>query len=128
MADPLTPIRRLGRATTERIWRLGFAARFLFAVLRYSGASFRRLPLTLREIYFSGVMSLIIILVSGLFVGLVLALFGLVPRLVLLAWALVSWALFAMIFGTLLDLPEWAMKRCSATVRPRRSASLSRCR
>jgi phospholipid/cholesterol/gamma-HCH transport system permease protein len=76
VADPLTPIRRLGRATTERIWRLGFAARFFFAVLMYSGASFRRLPLTLREIYFSGVMSLIIILVSGLFVGLVLGLQG----------------------------------------------------
>ncbi|WP_442773553.1 ABC transporter permease, partial [Paenirhodobacter enshiensis] len=60
----------------DRIWRLGFAARFLVAVLRYSGPSFRRLPLTLREIYFSGVLSLLIIMVSGLFVGLVLGLQG----------------------------------------------------
>jgi ABC-type transporter Mla maintaining outer membrane lipid asymmetry permease subunit MlaE len=69
-------IRKLGHATVDRIWRLGFAARFLFAILKYSATSFRRLPLTLREIYFSGVLSLLIILVSGLFVGLVLGLQG----------------------------------------------------
>lgn len=45
-------------------------------ILRYSGQSFTRLHLTLRELYFSGVMSLLIILVSGLFVGLVLGLQG----------------------------------------------------
>jgi len=76
MADPLSPFRKLGHATVERIWRLGFAARFLFAILVHSGSSFRRLHLTLREIYFSGVLSLLIILVSGLFVGLVLGLQG----------------------------------------------------
>ncbi|MGE5946011.1 MAG: lipid asymmetry maintenance ABC transporter permease subunit MlaE [Betaproteobacteria bacterium] len=74
--DPAKLLRQLGQATTDRIWRLGFAARFLFAIVRYSGASFRRLPLTLREIYFSGVLSLVIIIVSGLFVGLVLGLQG----------------------------------------------------
>jgi phospholipid/cholesterol/gamma-HCH transport system permease protein len=41
-----------------------------------SGDSFRRFGLTIREIYFSGVLSLIIILVSGLFVGMVLGLQG----------------------------------------------------
>src|SRR5574343_508371 len=76
MANPLDLIRKLGNATVERVWRLGFAARFFWMVLVYSGASFRRLPLTLREIYFSGVLSLLIILVSGLFVGLVLGLQG----------------------------------------------------
>jgi phospholipid/cholesterol/gamma-HCH transport system permease protein len=76
MANPLALIRRLGHATVERFWRLGFAARFFWMVLVYSGSSFRRLPLTLREIYFSGVLSLLIILVSGLFVGLVLGLQG----------------------------------------------------
>ncbi len=76
MADPLSLFRKLGHATVERIWRVGFAARFLFAVLVHSGSSFRRLHLTLREIYFSGVLSLLIILVSGLFVGLVLGLQG----------------------------------------------------
>ncbi len=76
MARPADLLRKLGHATVERVWRLGFAARFFWVVLLYSGASFRRLPLTLREIYFSGVLSLIIILVSGLFVGLVLGLQG----------------------------------------------------
>lgn len=76
MFDPVVLIRRLGHSTVEKLWRLGFATRFLFAILKYSGMSFRRLPLTLREIYFSGVLSLLIILVSGLFVGLVLGLQG----------------------------------------------------
>ena len=76
MLDPISLVRRLGHETVERIWRLGFAARFFWAVLMHSGSSFRRLPLTLREIYFSGVLSLLIIMVSGLFVGLVLGLQG----------------------------------------------------
>jgi phospholipid/cholesterol/gamma-HCH transport system permease protein len=66
----------MGAATVNGVWRLGFAARFFLAVLRYSGQSFLRLPLTIRELFFSGVLSLLIILVSGLFVGLVLGLQG----------------------------------------------------
>jgi phospholipid/cholesterol/gamma-HCH transport system permease protein len=66
----------LGKRVTDRIWRLGYATRFFFAVLLYSGTSFRRFHLTIREIYFTGVLSLIIILVSGLFVGMVLGLQG----------------------------------------------------
>ena len=46
------------------------------AVLTHSPAALRRLQLTMREIYFAGVLSLVIILVSGLFVGMVLALQG----------------------------------------------------
>ena len=76
MPDPARLIRRLGSPVVEWVWRLGFATRFLFAILAQSGTSFRRLPLTLREIYFGGVLSLLIILVSGLFVGLVLGLQG----------------------------------------------------
>ena len=38
--------------------------------------SFRRFRLTIREIYFTGVMSLVIIMVSGMFVGMVLGLQG----------------------------------------------------
>lgn len=71
-----TLLRGLGRRVTSRIWRLGFASRFLLATLLYSGTSFRRLFLIIREIYFTGVQSLIIILVSGLFVGMVLGLQG----------------------------------------------------
>jgi len=66
----------LGHRVTKRIWRLGFAARFLFATLLHSGTALRRFHLTIREIYFTGVLSLIIILVSGLFVGMVLGLQG----------------------------------------------------
>ncbi|MFI4887934.1 MAG: lipid asymmetry maintenance ABC transporter permease subunit MlaE [Burkholderiales bacterium] len=69
-------LRRVGAGTLDSIERLGFATRFSVAVLRHLPAAFRRLPLTLREIYFSGVLSLVIILVSGLFVGMVLALQG----------------------------------------------------
>ena len=76
MSDLLKPVRRLGQATVDRIWRLGFASRFLLAILRHSGTTFARWPLLFREIYFSGVLSLVIILVSGLFVGLVLGLQG----------------------------------------------------
>lgn len=76
MFSPLALVRSIGHATVERVWRLGFAARFFLAILQYSATSFRRLPLTLREIYFSGVLSLLIIVVSGLFVGLVLGLQG----------------------------------------------------
>ena len=67
---------RLGNAATRRIWRLGFAARFFAYILLHSGTALRRFGLTVREIYFAGVMSLVIILVSGLFVGMVLGLQG----------------------------------------------------
>lgn len=69
-------IERLGNRTLQGVWRMGFAARFFFAVLMHSGMAFRRFGLTLREMYFTGVLSLVIILVSGLFVGMVLALQG----------------------------------------------------
>ncbi|WP_137936678.1 lipid asymmetry maintenance ABC transporter permease subunit MlaE [Chitinivorax sp. B] len=68
--------RLVGRKVINGIWRLGFITRFLFAILMYSGTSFRRFGLTIREIYFAGVLSLIIILISGLFVGMVLGLQG----------------------------------------------------
>ncbi len=67
---------RLGSRITGAIWRLGFASRFFWLILKHSGTSFRRFHLTIREIYYAGVMSLIIILVSGLFVGMVLGLQG----------------------------------------------------
>jgi phospholipid/cholesterol/gamma-HCH transport system permease protein len=69
-------LRQLGALVTNGVWRLGFAARFFMLLLLYSGQSLRRLHLTVREIYFSGVLSLLIIVVSGLFVGMVLGLQG----------------------------------------------------
>src|SRR5213593_3561604 len=69
-------LRRLGAGLTNAVAGLGFAARFLLAVLWHTPGAFRRMHLTLREIYFSGVLSLVIILMSGLFVGMVLSLQG----------------------------------------------------
>lgn len=69
-------IRNLGAPVVGALIRIGFGFRFLLAVLWHSGMAFRRFRLTVREIYFSGVLSLIIILVSGLFVGMVLGLQG----------------------------------------------------
>jgi len=65
-------LRGIGRRMIERIWRLGAGARLFFLTLIYSGESFKRFNLTLREIYFTGVMSLLIIIVSAFFVGMVL--------------------------------------------------------
>ena len=67
---------RLGAAVTAGVWRLGFASRFFAYLIAHSGTALRRFHLTVREIYFAGVLSLIIILVSGLFVGMVLGLQG----------------------------------------------------
>jgi len=69
-------IEDLGNRTIQGVWRIGFAARFFLLVLLHSGTAFRRFGLTIREMYFTGVLSLIIILVSGLFVGMVLGLQG----------------------------------------------------
>jgi phospholipid/cholesterol/gamma-HCH transport system permease protein len=66
----------LGHRVVDAVWRMGIAARFFALTLVYSGASFRRFRLTIRELFFSGVMSLIIILVAGMFVGMVLGLQG----------------------------------------------------
>jgi phospholipid/cholesterol/gamma-HCH transport system permease protein len=73
---PANMLRQLGSRVTDRLWRLGFASRFLLMTLLYSGTALKRFRLTIREIYFTGVLSLIIILVSGLFVGMVLGLQG----------------------------------------------------
>ena len=69
-------IENLGNRTIQGVWRIGFATRFFLAMLLHSGTAFRRFGLTIREMYFTGVLSLIIILVSGLFVGMVLGLQG----------------------------------------------------
>jgi phospholipid/cholesterol/gamma-HCH transport system permease protein len=55
---------------------LGYASRFFLLTLIKSGTSLHRFTLVIRELYFTGVQSLIIILVSGLFVGMVLGLQG----------------------------------------------------
>lgn len=69
-------LRSVGGTVNDKLWRLGFASRFFGYMLLHSGTALRRFELTVREIYFTGVLSLIIILVSGLFVGMVLGLQG----------------------------------------------------
>jgi len=69
-------IARLGHTSLEGIRRLGEMARFFVLVLSSSGTSLERFRLVMREVYFTGVLSLIIIVVSGLFVGMVLGLQG----------------------------------------------------
>jgi phospholipid/cholesterol/gamma-HCH transport system permease protein len=71
-----TFLEALGARVNGMIVRLGLASRFFWIMLRLSGASFRRFRLTIREIYFAGVLSLVIIAVSALFVGMVLGLQG----------------------------------------------------
>jgi phospholipid/cholesterol/gamma-HCH transport system permease protein len=66
----------IGHRMIDRIWRLGAGARLFLLTILYSAESFKRFHLTLREIYFTGVMSLLIIIVSAFFVGMVLALQG----------------------------------------------------
>ena len=69
-------VRSIGHHTVNGLWRLGYASRFFALILLQSGTSLRRLRLIIRELYFTGVLSLIIVLVSGLFVGMVLGLQG----------------------------------------------------
>jgi phospholipid/cholesterol/gamma-HCH transport system permease protein len=69
-------VRGLGHRVIDGVWRLGYATRFFAITVASSGTAFRRFRLTVRELYFTGVLSLIIILVSGLFVGMVLGLQG----------------------------------------------------
>jgi phospholipid/cholesterol/gamma-HCH transport system permease protein len=62
----------IGARTIDSVLRLGYATRFIARTVMSSGTSLRRPRLVIRELYFTGVLSLIIILVSGLFVGMVL--------------------------------------------------------
>jgi len=69
-------VRAVGHRAVDSVWRLGVAARFLALTLMQSCMSFRRFQLIVKEMFSSGVMSLIIIGVAGLFVGMVLGLQG----------------------------------------------------
>jgi phospholipid/cholesterol/gamma-HCH transport system permease protein len=72
----LVGVRGLGHRVIDSTWRLGYASRFFLLTLIKSGISLRRFSLVTRELYFTGVLSLIIIAVSGLFVGMVMGLQG----------------------------------------------------
>ena len=69
-------ISMVGHRTVNAVWRIGMATRFFALILMYSGNGFRRFHLIIKELFSTGVMSLIIIIVAGLFVGMVLGLQG----------------------------------------------------
>jgi len=69
-------IKGIGHRTVNAVWRIGVATRFFMLTLTHSGSGFRRFHLIIKELFSTGVMSLIIIIVAGLFVGMVLGLQG----------------------------------------------------
>jgi phospholipid/cholesterol/gamma-HCH transport system permease protein len=66
----------IGRWTRETIANIGYATRVLFEMVRASGGLLRRFRLITTQIHFIGNYSLLLIAVSGLFVGFVLGLQG----------------------------------------------------
>jgi phospholipid/cholesterol/gamma-HCH transport system permease protein len=72
----VSAISSLGRGVREWIEDMGYAARTLFATLGVSAGLLRRPRLVTDQIHFIGNYSLVIIAVSGLFVGFVLGLQG----------------------------------------------------
>ncbi len=72
----MNPITALGATIRETIDNVGYATRLFFSVLRASPGLLRRPRLITDQIHFIGNYSLVIIAVSGLFVGFVLGLQG----------------------------------------------------
>ena len=70
------PIAVLGAWVINAIVKLGYGARLFVLLIAQSGTSFRRLRLTIAQTHFIGNYSLVIIVVSGMFVGFVLGLQG----------------------------------------------------
>jgi phospholipid/cholesterol/gamma-HCH transport system permease protein len=72
----LNALQQLGKNTLSHLQRLGRATIFMYHVLMEIPSVLMRPSLLIRQLYFIGVLSLSIILVSGLFVGMVLGLQG----------------------------------------------------
>ncbi len=68
--------RTIGAKTLDFLQALGSVCLFLLQILAHSGTAITRARLSIRQIYFAGVLSVLIIAVSGLFVGMVLGLQG----------------------------------------------------
>ncbi len=73
---PASLIRALGRFVSEWLTGLGIFTRLLFTMLGNSGIAVKRPRLVSQQVHFIGNYSLVIIAVSGLFVGFVLGLQG----------------------------------------------------
>ena len=74
--NPVAMIRNLGFSTRLWLAELGYASRLMARLLAVSGSALGRFGLVRDQIFFLGNYSLLIISVSGLFVGFVLALQG----------------------------------------------------
>ena len=72
----MNTLRILGSIVINSVERLGRASLFLYEVLAGSWELLRRFYLVVQQVYAVGVLTLLIILVSGLFVGMVLGLQG----------------------------------------------------
>lgn len=72
----LDALARLGRFGLSKLEAFGVAGFILFQSLVARPAPLQMLPLVVKQIHFVGVLSLIIIVVSGLFIGMVLGLQG----------------------------------------------------
>jgi len=66
----------IGRFTLGGVYHLGRCGVFLCTMLAVISHAWRRFALVVRQLYFAGVMTLLITLVAGLFVGMVLSLQG----------------------------------------------------
>ena len=69
-------LQTLGKNTLNIIQNLGKAALFLYGTLWHRPRLFKSFSLLIQELYNIGVLSLIIIIVSGLFIGMVVGLQG----------------------------------------------------
>jgi phospholipid/cholesterol/gamma-HCH transport system permease protein len=69
-------IQSVGHGVIDGVAKMGYGARLFALLLRQSGMAFARLRLTIAQVHFIGNYSLVIIVVSGLFVGFVLGLQG----------------------------------------------------
>lgn len=76
MERVINAVSNLGRLVIDGIQRLGRATLFLYEVTVEARVLRRRFFLAIQQVYAVGVLTLLIILVSGLFVGMVLGLQG----------------------------------------------------
>ena len=76
ISNTIEKTRQIGGSVSYSFSRLGESVIFLSKILFLSKTSFTRFRLTVREIYLSGCLSLPVIIVSGLFVGMVLSFQG----------------------------------------------------
>jgi len=72
----MNPLRQLGRLTLSAFEKLGRGILFLLQVLANSLSVFLRPRLLITQLYSVGVLSVLLILISGFFVGMVLGLQG----------------------------------------------------